>query len=337
MGNLNKVIKEYRVSKPEKNGSKSRTRPYVDFICGNCGNTVTLPKSNYKDDKYCNKCIRHEKAKQRFFVKAKEKFGDKYDLSKVSYISPTTKVEVICSKHKISHWITPTRFLVKKYTHIKGHSANGGCPKCAEEVNKTKNQKSINYYLRILADRFPQFSVVSVKNEVESVNDKITLYCKQHGEFTKTLHSIVSKESVHLCPHCNNDLNAWKMRTTRTDAKGKVYFVYLPDIQMFKFGVTYRDIKRRMYELGNNIELIWSIEFNTLADAYFFEYQFFRHYKSLRYKGDRLINKGGYTELMTTLIEKPTKCFVEEILRRKESNSGEPQTDNAVGNPERSL
>ena len=62
----------------------------------------------------------------------------------------------------------------------------------------------------------------------------------------------------------------------------------------------------------------------------------FREHRDIRYNGKQIMTKGGYTELFTSLITKPTKRFVEEILRRKESNSGELPTDNAVDNPERS-
>lgn len=37
--------------------------------------------------------------KETFFRKAKEKFGDYYDLSKVNYIDAKTKVEIICPIH----------------------------------------------------------------------------------------------------------------------------------------------------------------------------------------------------------------------------------------------
>ena len=36
-------------------------------------------------------------------------------------------------------------------------------------------------------------------------------------------------------------------------------------------------------------------------------------------------------------INTPSKRFIEEILCRKESNSGEPLPSNVEGNPERSL
>jgi hypothetical protein len=81
-------------------------------------------------------------------------------------------------------------------------------------------------------------------------------------------------------------------------------------------------VDKRLAELKCEYEIIWVLDFHTLADAYHFEYRFFRHYKNLRYKGDRLIAEGGYTELMTSLITKPTKRFVEEILRLKEPKTG---------------
>lgn len=321
MTSINLIVKEYRVEKKADKGMGVRTRPYVDFICGSCQNLTSLPKSNYREDKSCSKCQKHETAKARFFIKAKEKFGNSYDLSKAVYVSPKTKLEVICTKHNKSHWVTPTRFVTKEYSHLKGHSAKGGCPDCAYEVQITKNQKGIDYYLQILELRFPQFTVVKHGEAVNNL-EKLTLNCEYHGEFVTTLHQVSSKSTVHLCSGCNNDLNAWKTRMSRTDVKGKVYFVYLPDMSMFKCGVTYRDVKKRLDELKCKYEILWVLDFETLANAYHFEYQFFRHHKALRYKGERLIAKGGYTELMTSLITKPTKRFVEEILRLKEPKTG---------------
>jgi len=264
-------------------------------------------------------------AENRFFVKAKEKYGNTYDLSQAKYVNPKTQLKVICTKHNEEVLIRPVDFLHKK--------SKGGCKTCAKEAHKAAITRPIEHYLLALNTRFPQFSVVS-HGTAESNTEKITLLCKDHGEFTKTLHSLTSKESVHLCPGCNNDLNAWKMRTTRTDISGRVYFAYIPDISMFKFGVTARTARQRLQEIKHKTELIWEIEFPTLSDAYFFEYQFFRENRELRYKGERVLDSAGYTELFTSFINKPDKSFVEEILRRKESNSGELQTDHAVDNPE---
>jgi len=321
MASVNLVIKEYRVEKKSDKGKGVRTRPFVDFTCGQCKNTVTLPLSNYKEEKPCIKCLRHNTAQAKFFAKAKEKFGNSYDLSKAVYISPTTKLEVVCTKHDKSHWVTPVRFVTAAYKYIKGHSSGGGCVECAKEMQLTKNQKGIEYYLQFLELRFPGFHVLRHGDGV-NVQERITLRCEYHGEFTTTLHRIAGKHTIHLCGKCNSDLNAWKTRMARTDIKGKVYFVYLPDIGMFKCGVTYREVHARMRELRLTYEILWVLDFDTLSDAYHFEYRFFRHHKDLRYKGDRLIEQGGYTELMTSLITKPTERFVEEILRLKEPKTG---------------
>ena len=75
---------------------------------------------------------------EEFIEKAKEKHGDKYDYSKVEYISSSEKVIIICKKHG--------EFLQQPNNHITGQ----GCPTC---VNKTEaklyeQMKTIYPYLQ---------------------------------------------------------------------------------------------------------------------------------------------------------------------------------------------
>ena len=50
-----------------------------------------------------------------------------------------------------------------------------------------------------------------------------------------------------------------------------------------------------------------------------------------------LLPTGGYTELITQEINKPTERFIEEILCLKESNSGKLLPSSVEDNPERKL
>jgi hypothetical protein len=68
---------------------------------------------------------------QEFIAKAKRKFGDRFDYSKVDYVDRGTNVEIICPIHG-SFFQTPHTHLIKGTTE--------GCPKCAiEKKNKKKN------------------------------------------------------------------------------------------------------------------------------------------------------------------------------------------------------
>lgn len=311
----NEKLKEYTEDKVSKSGRKY-TNNYVQFKCAKCSSVTSILSKYYTDSRLCDSCSRLKLAEDRFFAKSEERYGSAYDLSNTTYTGPKEHLTVVCTKHNEEVVIKPVDFMHKK--------SKGGCKTCAKEAHRAAITRPIEHYLLALNTRFPQFSVVS-HGTAESNTEKIELLCEYHGKFTKTLHSLTSKESVHLCPGCNNDLNAWKMRTTREDIPGRVYFVYIPEISMFKFGVTARTTRQRMQEIKHKTEIIWEIEFQTLSDAYFFEYQFFRENKKLRYTGERVLNSGGYTELFISFINKPKKSFIEEILCRKESKRGTPE------------
>jgi hypothetical protein len=79
------------------------------------------------------------------FIKlAKEKFGDRYDYSKVVFINDNTSVEIICSKHS-SFWQKPSGHLKSKHGCFRCSRIFGGrvckivdldkivCSKCGKE------------------------------------------------------------------------------------------------------------------------------------------------------------------------------------------------------------
>ena len=71
-----------------------------------------------------------------FIAKARIKYGDKYDYSKVNYISSRTKVCIICPKHG-EFWQTPSNHL---------HPFEG-CEGCYKEKMNNKNKKDITIFI----------------------------------------------------------------------------------------------------------------------------------------------------------------------------------------------
>ena len=329
---LNTFVKEFRKDKSNKY-EKNRTRPYIKYICGMCGKEQEIVKNLYKDDKPCKSCRKHLRGKGAFFKKAKEKFGGAFDLSEVDYIDSNTKVKVRCKKHNHTYYIKPLVFVGKGYPEYQ-LPQKGGCKYCAIEASKTYLHKPIEHYLNILHKKFPDITVVT-HGTAENNLEKITLCCPVHGNFEKILASIVSNKTMNICPVCSRELLAWNTRFARTDIKGKIYFLYLKDIQAYKLGVTYRDVQMRANELKLNAEILWEYESPTLAEAYLLELYLFRVYQNYRYTAD--VKFGGYTELLTIEIPKPSKAFIEEILCLKESNSGELLASKVEDNPELSL
>ena len=327
----NEIIKEWRKKKSSKL-EPNRTRIYIQYKCFSCGEITEVALSNFKKNKPCPKCRRHLAAKERFFKVAKEKFGDAFDLSKVNFVDSSTKVEVRCIKHDHTYWINPTSFIAKSYEkHQLPHK--GGCKYCAIEASKEYLRKPISHYLNKLKEKFPHFKVIS-HGEGTSNTERITLECPNHGIFTTTLAKIMSNRTVYLCPQCSREQLAWNTGWSRTDVKGTLYFVYLKELDAYKLGATHRPIKRRLIEIKHDPQLLWTVELDTLADAFLIEMHLFRKYHNIRFSGEQKF--GGYSELLKERIEKPTKGFIEEILCLKESNSGEVLTSNVEDNPEQS-
>ena len=86
-----------------------------------------------------NKRGRHEAlTKEDFIQKARKKYGNKYDYSKVEYINRNTKILIKCKKHNIEFFQTPVN-------HLSGWF---GCPHCGYKNSKiTKGEYLIKEYL----------------------------------------------------------------------------------------------------------------------------------------------------------------------------------------------
>lgn len=330
----NTFIKEFRESKASLI-EPTRTRPYVEFICFHCNTTTTMTKASYHEDKPCKECQKRLRGKQNFFKKAADKFGDAFDLTaaEISYYDYDTPVPVTCKHHNHTYLIKPVHFVANSYDNAPH---KGGCPKCAEETNKTKNKKPIDQYLQIIEERFPSVSVVSFGTATNNL-EKIQLSCPTHGSFEKTLAAVQKANPfiANLCPQCSAEKHAWRSRMARTDIPGTVYFVHFKDVNLYKCGVTYKSVNERLRGHLANIDTIWTLDFSTLSDAYFFEYQFFREYS--QYKCTHPDTSfGGYTEFLSQPISKPSERFIEEILCRKESNSEKLPPQLCEDNSERS-
>jgi hypothetical protein len=105
--------------------------------------------------------------------KFKEKHSNRYDYSKVDYEKMREKVTIICKKHNIEFLQTPEKHLSSK---------TGGCPKC-NTIGKGKLTNSI-FIEKSKELHFDKYDYSKV--EYITSNKKVTLICKEHGEFDIT-------------------------------------------------------------------------------------------------------------------------------------------------------
>jgi hypothetical protein len=123
-----------------------------------------------------------------FLERAKRKHGDKFDYSKVEYVSNTTPVTIICPVHG-EFQQTP------KY-HFKCD-----CPKCAVEKLSKYAQKEKEQLIKEIQQKFNDQYNTSL---IEYKNNKtpIKLICKEHGEF-----EVRPDLLLHLGRGCRECLN----------------------------------------------------------------------------------------------------------------------------------
>lgn len=129
---------------------------------------------------------------ERFVEKAKQRYGNKYDYSKVDYKGVNDKVCIICPKHG-EFWQTPQIHLCSKY----------GCPLCGKEESANKQilttEEFIKRARKIHGDKY-NYSKVEYKDTYKHV----CIICPEHGEFWQ-------KPVAHLrgrgCPECGKPKN----------------------------------------------------------------------------------------------------------------------------------
>jgi len=167
----------------------------VLIICKKHGEFLQLPKT-HKRGSGCNICGSLKTANSKksntseFINKSKEIHGDKYDYSKVEYKKANEKVTIICKEHG--------DFLQTPNGHLNGK----GCRKCSTEINSDKQRKTTEQFIKeaikIHDDKY-DYSRVEYKN----AGEKVTIICKEHGEFLQTPNSHLSKESGCIkCAGC---------------------------------------------------------------------------------------------------------------------------------------
>ena len=118
-----------------------------------------------------------------FIDKAKIVHGDRYDYSKVEYISTDKKVCIICPEHG-EFWQTP-------HGHIGEQKQ--GCPYCGGS-KKLTSEEFIERANIIHCNKY-DYS----KTEYINTETKVCIICPEHGEFFQTPHSHIIGQG---CPYC---------------------------------------------------------------------------------------------------------------------------------------
>lgn len=209
----------------------------ITVICKDHGQFLKKPACFLKHPG-CKGCLSQKKAElsfKSFLEKASvlhDGFYD-YSVSKVSYQSVSSKIDIICPQHGI--------FNTKASIHLSG----SGCPNCIFQNYYHLNPKDFSE---------KAFKIHGTKYDYSSVEysgsfKKVSIICKDHGLFEQTPASHFQGSG---CPTCSAIIRSYSFvdRYLRDPEKGsKEGFLYLMEVQgngerFLKVGITTKINKR---------------------------------------------------------------------------------------------
>jgi len=136
-----------------------------------------------------------------FINQAKEVHGDTYDYSNSSYKNNHTDIEIFCLEHG--------KFITTPIIHLGGSK----CPKCAVlqkdySCYKRTDEEFIKLSKEKYGDKF-NYDDVDYLNK----STKVTINCKEHGDFNVTPRTHLGKSEFGGCPGCTPKTNAGFTKT----------------------------------------------------------------------------------------------------------------------------
>lgn len=182
-------------------------------------------------DKYLTKtgrlsCNQPQEIKNLWYIqKFQEVHGDRYDYSKVCYLSRDVKIEVICKIHG-SYFQTTS-----------SHVAGKGCPSCQGNSKKDTKQ-CVEDFISVHGYVYDYSRVHYTYNK-----EKVEIICKQHGSFFQSPNTHLNG---HGCPKC------------QYDNQDTLYVLKCLDTGLTKIGIT-NNLQQRISTIGGNLEHICHI------------------------------------------------------------------------------
>ena len=177
----------------------------VIIICKIHGEFEQFPQNHLKGY-ICHKCSNCYKPNtEEFIQKAKIVHGDKYDYSKVNYISTLKKVIIICKIHG--------EFQQIPQNHLKGSI----CHKCSGKYQPT-TEEWINNAIKVHGYKYDYSKVDYINN-----HKKIIIICKEHNKFEQTPKAHLLGQGCRKCQYSNNSK---KFRTSQEEFIQKAKLIH---------------------------------------------------------------------------------------------------------------
>jgi hypothetical protein len=178
----------------------------VKIICPEHGEFEARPDNHLNNKTGCPKCANNILYTIKDFIeKAKIIHNNKYDYSKVNYITAHKKIIIICPVHG--------EFEQEPTSHLLGI----GCSKCSGKYNYT-NEEYIIKVKEIHNNKY-DYSLTQYNN----CKEKIKIICPIHGEFEQNAGSHINGKGCQKCYHELRTYDTEKFIKISENKHGKVY------------------------------------------------------------------------------------------------------------------
>ena len=144
---------------------------------------------------------------EKFILKAKKVYDDKYDYSKAEYVNSHTDIEIICPIHG--------SFFKKPYKHLQGQ----GCPYCVHKSTRY----TVDEIKKLIFEKFGSKYDTSLIKTYKNNKEKLPLICKEHGYFKAAWNDL---ENNHGCQKCGNIRNGNSKKKSIEDFKNEAIIIH---------------------------------------------------------------------------------------------------------------
>lgn len=258
--------------------------------------------SHHTDGSGCKKCADSERSKNKLSQKEviarfKNKHGEKYDYSLVSYLSVKHKIKIICPVHGVFEQTASDHFV-------------SGCKKCGTEVTTNKSRRNNDEFIRISKSIHGDWYIYD-KAVYTTANNKVKIGCRVHGYFNQIACDHYIGKGCIKCGYIKSirkkkreiGFNGYtktkyvEMASKNHNGKSNIYIIKASSLDgeiFYKIGISMYSVKKRFAShFPYNIDEFIEVSMDA-GIAWSLEKEIHRKLKKHSYKPK--LKFGGYTE-----------------------------------------
>lgn len=250
----------------------------VTVVCKQHGEFIVTPTSHTNKKVGCPTCTKytaHVEVVVSNITKVHQRFGGKLTLP-ASIDSIYTKIPVICSTHGV---------FTSTLSNLNG--CGHGCPQCGVDYRTKGMTYSADEFIKKAVEVHGDLYDYSKIDYVDT-KTKVTIICKEHGEFSQLPSGHLSG---YKCKHCSS----YGKGRTKLDSKCTLYYFNIKGTDCYKVGITSVDIRKR-YRTNvqrDVINLVFTKDYDTGQEAYNVEQCILKKHFNDRYTGPKLLTQGN--------------------------------------------